>query len=85
MDGISDSMDMSFRKFWEAVKDREAWCAAVLGGRRKSVMIEGLNNNRKRIVKLFPRSFYCIMSKCQSMVPNRKRSMSRLYIVTLLI
>ena len=31
MDGITDSIDMSFSKFGEIVKDREAWYAAVHG------------------------------------------------------
>ena len=31
IDSITDSIDMNLSKLWEIVKDRGAWCAAVLG------------------------------------------------------
>ena len=36
MDGTIDSMDMSVSKLGETVKNREAWYAAVRGGRKQS-------------------------------------------------
>ena len=46
LEGIPDSMDMSLSKFWEIVKNREAWCATVHGIAELD-MTELLNNNNK--------------------------------------
>ena len=31
LDGITDSMHMSFGELWDLVLDREAWCAVIHG------------------------------------------------------
>ena len=43
LDGITDSVDTTFSKLWEMMKDREAWCA-VVHGITELDMAEQLNN-----------------------------------------
>ena len=43
LEGITDSMDVSLCELREMVMDREAWRAAMHGGRKESDMTEGFN------------------------------------------
>ena len=56
LDDITSSMDMNLGKFWEMVKDRQAWCATVHGVAESQTWVNNSNSVIHRPLSLW---FYC--------------------------
>ena len=49
---MANSMEMSLSKFWEIVKDKEAWCAVVHGvTKRHDVVTEQQGSQRRELAR----------------------------------
>ena len=46
MADLTNAMNMNLGKLWEMVRDRESWCAVVLGVPKSQVTMGQLNNNK---------------------------------------
>ena len=61
--GITDSKNMSWSKFQELVKDREAWCATVHGAAKSQTCLSN------RTINVHYRKTYLIYFKQMSITP----------------
>ena len=62
LDGITDSMNMSFNKFWEIVMDREGWRGAVHGVAKSGTWLSNLTTTSYHIHTYFILFIYLFWS-----------------------
>ena len=77
LDGISNSMDMSFRKLWVSVMDREALCATVHGVTMSQSWLGNwteLTILKKSIkeLKYYTRNFHLMQKKAIRLIEEQK-------------
>ena len=76
LDSITDSMDINLSKFWEMVKDRKAWLAAVHWTAKSWIQLSGWNNNKNDLGFLVPQMVKTphVMLGDPALIPRSERS-----------
>ena len=72
-------MDINLSKFWEMVKDRKAWLAAVHGTAKSWIQLSGWNNNKYDLGFLVPQMVKTpdVMLGDPALIPRSERSPKR--------